>query len=118
MPSTNINLLFQSCGNSLKEIYIKDLSENIIQTIPNSKEDIKYNYNKVNNYQAEVNMYIKLKDTQTDVKPELKGAVIGITEKEISEERINYYTNLKLNIKIEDGKLTWDKIDQMKKYDV
>ena len=118
LPSTNINLLFQSCGNSLKEIYIKDLSENIIQTIPNNKEDTKYNYNKVNNYQAEVNMNIKLKDTQTDVKPELKGAVIGITEKEISEERINYYTNLKLNIKIEDGKLTWDKIDQMKKYDV
>ena len=118
LPSTNINLLFQSCGNSLKEIYIKDLSENIIQTIPNNKEDTKYNYNKVNNYQAEVNMNIKLKDSQTDVKPELKGAVIGITEKEISEERINYYTNLKLNIKIEDGKLTWDKIDQMKKYDV
>ena len=118
LPSSNINLLFQSCGNSLKEIYIKDLGNNIIQTIPNSNNDIKYNYNKVTNYNANVNMNIKFKTTQTDINPQLKGAVIGITEKEITEERINYYTNLKLEVKIEEGKLKWDKVDKMSKYDI
>ena len=118
LPSNNINLIFQSCGNSLKEIIINDLTESIIQTIPNEHNDTKYNYEKVTNYNKEVNMNIKLKNSQTDVLPELKGAVIGITEKQITQERIDYYTNLKLNVNIEKGKLEWETIEQMNNYDI
>ena len=118
LPSNNINLIFQSCCNSLKEIIINDLTESIIQTIPNEHNDTKYNYEKVTNYNKEVNMNIKLKNSQTDVLPELKGAVIGITEKQITQERIDYYTNLKLNVNIEKGKLEWETIEQMNNYDI
>ena len=76
----------------------------------------KYNYDKVINYNTEVNMNINFKKSEID--NDLKGAVIGITEKAITEERIKYYTDLKLKIKIEDGKLTWEKIDQMNNYDI
>ena len=116
LPAKNISLIFQSCGNSLKEILIEDLWENILQTIPNSDNNTKYNYDKVINYNTEVNMNINFKKSEID--NDLKGAVIGITEKAITEERIKYYTDLKLKIKIEDGKLTWEKIDQMNNYDI
>ena len=118
LPSSDISLIFQSCGNTLKDIYIKDLGENIIQDIPNSKNDTKYNYEKVKNYKAETNINILLKNNGQDILPELKGAIIGVTEKTITEEKIKYYSDLKLYIRIEDGKITWDKIDQMKSYDI
>ena len=119
LPDSNINIVFQSCENSLKQIYIKDLGENIIQEIPKVNNN-KYNYKKVNNYGYITNMNIHFKDSEKDVDPNLKGAVIGITEKKISNERINYYTHLKLNIKIEKekGHLEWETIDQMKNYDI
>ena len=103
----------------MKQIYIKDLGENIIQEIPYDSDN-KYNYKKVNNYGYVTNMNIHFKDSEKDVDPNLKGAIIGVTNKEIKEERINYYTNLKLKIKIEKekGHLEWETIDQMKNYDI
>ena len=118
LPSKEISLVYQSCGNSLKEIFITDLGDNIIQTIPNEKNDTKYNYNKVTNYGAEVSMSILFKTSEKETNPDLKGAVIGVTEKAVTDERIEYYTNLKLEVKIEEGKIKWDKIDQMHTYDI
>ena len=119
LPASDISIVFQSCENSLKQILIKDLGENIIQEIPDDSDN-KYNYKKVNNYGYKTNMNIHFKNSEKDVDPNLKGAVIGVSEKEITEERINYYTNLKLKIKIvkEKGHLEWETIDQMKNYDI
>ena len=63
-------------------------------------------------------MNIEFRNGQPDIQPELKGAVIGITEREIKQDRIDYYTNLKLNVTIENGKLKWENIEQMNNYDI
>lgn len=118
LPTSDINIIYQSCENSLKEIFIKDLGENIIQEIPNIKNDTRYNFNKVNNYKSESNMNLIFKSSEKDIKPELKGAIIGITEKEVTQERIDYYTNLKLGVEIEDGKLKWNSTEHMTNYDI
>ena len=118
LPTSDINIIYQSCENSLKEILIKDLGENIIQEIPYNNDDIRYNYNKINNYKSDSNINLRFKTSEKDLPPELKGAIISITEKEVTPERINYYTNLTLEIKIEDGKLKWKSIEQMKNYDI
>ncbi len=118
LPTSDINIIYQSCENSLKEIFIKDLGENIIQEIPNIKNDTRYNFNKVNNYKSESNMNLIFKSSEKDIKPELKGAIIGITEKEVTQERIDYYTNLKLGVGIEDGKLKWNSTEHMTNYDI
>jgi len=54
LPSSDISLIFWSCGNALKDIYIKDLGENIIQDIPNSKNETKYDCEKAKNYKSEL----------------------------------------------------------------
>ena len=118
LPTSDINIIYQSCENSLKEILIKDLGENIIQEIPYINDNIKYNYNKINNHKSDSSINLRFKTSEKDLPPELKGAIISITEKEVTPERINYYTNLTLEIKIEDGKLKWKSIEQMKNYDI
>jgi hypothetical protein len=68
LPTSDINIIYQSCENSLKEIFIKDLGENIIQEIPNIKNDTRYNFNKVNNYKSESNMNLIFKSSEKDIK--------------------------------------------------
>ena len=116
LPTSDINIIYQSCQSSLKEIFIKDIGENIIQEIAMNNDSIKYNFNKVYNYKSDSNINLKFKEKE--ILPELKGGIISITEKEVTQDRIDYYTNLKLDIKIEDGQLRWNSIDQMKIYDV
>ena len=116
LPTSDINIIYQSCQSSLKEIIIKDLGENIIQEIAMSNDNIRYNFNKVNNYKSDSN--INLKFSTKEILPELKGGIISITENAVTQERIDYYTNLKLDIKIEDGKLKWNSIQEMKSYDI
>jgi hypothetical protein len=116
LPTSDINIIYQSCQSSLKEIIIKDLGENIIQEIAMNNDNIKYNFNKVNNYKSDSN--INLKFSGKEILPELKGGIISITERAVTQERIDYYTNLKLDIKIEDGKLKWNSIQEMKSYDI
>ena len=116
LPTNDINIIYQSCQSSLKEIFIKDLGENIIQELAMNNDSIKYNFNKVNNYKSDSN--INLRFNNKEILPELKGGIISITQKAVTQERIDYYTNLKLNIRIEDGKLKWNSIEQMKTYDI
>jgi hypothetical protein len=116
LPTNDINIIYQSCQSSLKEIFIKDLGENIIQELAMNNDSIKYNFNKVNNYKSDSN--INLRFNNKEILPELKGGIISITQKAVTQERIDYYTNLKLDIRIEDGKLKWNSIEQMKTYDI
>ena len=118
LPDSNINILYQSCDNTLKEIDISDLGGNILQTITNTKNN-SYDFHSIDNQKIETNIQIKIKDSQKEISDKLKGAFIGITEKEITQEKIDHYINLDLKIKYEgNGKISWEKIDNMKNYDV
>ena len=118
LPNKTLNIIYKSCGNTLKEIDISDLGGNILQTITNTK-NASYDFHNIENNKIMTNLQIKIKDSQKDISPELKGAFISITEKEVTQDKIDYYTKLDLKIKFEgNGKISWDKIDKMNNYDV
>ena len=90
--STDINILYQSCGNSLKQINIYNY-EDQIKTIENNKIESIYQHDSFEIYNNLSNLSYRLdilfNESQKDIDPFLNGAVIGITEQNITDEDIH-----------------------------
>ena len=115
----SLNFVYQSCADSLKEANIYYYYDKI-QTIISKETKSKYQYNKINNYYESNLDYlidINFKDSSKENLPLLNGAVIGITNKEINDDDIKKYTDMKLNISQNGKNVEWEKIESIKQYD-
>ena len=115
----SLNFVYQSCANSLKEASIYYYYDKI-QTIASNETKLIYQHSKLNNYYESNLDYlidINFKNTSKENLPFLNGAVIGITNKEVTDEDIKKYADMKLNISQNGKKVEWTKIDNIKQYD-
>ena len=114
----SINLVYLSCANSLKEINIYNLNDKI-KTIVNEKTELVYQHTKVEKiYENNNRIGIDFKDSSKNNLPFLNGAIIGVTNEDITDEDINKYSELKLNITQNGKEIKWEKLDNINKYDV
>ena len=118
---SDINIIYQSCGNSLKQINIYNYDDQI-QTITNNKNESIYKYDSIKIYHELPNITYRLdlffNENQKDINPNLNGAVIGITEQRITEQDIEKYSNLTLNISQNGRRVEWEPIENISQYDV
>ena len=119
--NTEINIVYQSCGNSLKQINIYNY-EDQIQTIRNNKNESIYQHDLIKIYHELSNLTYRLdinfNENQKDINPLLNGAVIGITNQSITDEDIEKYSNLTLNVSQNGKKVEWEPIENISQYDV
>lgn len=113
-----LNVVYLSCANSLKEINIYNYNDKV-QTIINNKTISFYQHNKIikyydDNYQIAINFNDKINDNL----PLLNGAIIGFSNKEITDEDIEEYSKIKLNITQKNNKIEWEIIENNQHYDV
>ena len=118
---TDMNIVYQSCGNLLKQINIYNYEDQIKTIINNENESI-YQHDSIKIYHELSNLTyrldINLDEKQKDINPFLNGAVIGITEENITDEDIEKYSNLTLNISQNGRRVEWDPIENISHYDV
>ena len=118
---TDMNIIYQSCGNLLKQINIYNYEDQIKTIINNENESI-YQHDSIKIYHELSNLTyrldINLDEKQKDINPFLNGAVIGITEENITDEDIEKYSNLTLNISQNGRRVEWDPIENISHYDV
>jgi hypothetical protein len=119
--NTEINIVYQSCGNSLKQINIYNY-EDQIQTIRNNKNESIYQHDSIKIYHELSNLTYRLdinfNENQKDINPLLNGAVIGISNQSITDEDIEKYSNLTLNVTQNGKKVEWEPIENISQYDV
>ena len=116
----SLNFVYQSCANSLKEVNIYYYYDKIQTIISNDTKNI-YQHNKLNNYYESNFDYlidINFKNSSKENLLLLNGAVIGITNKQVTDEDIKKYVDMKLNITQKGKKIVWEKIENIKQYDV
>ena len=113
----DINMVYQSCGNSLKEINIYNYYDRL-QSIFNNKNSSSFEHNLIKNYNSlNLQLGISFKNSKADDSI-LNGAVIGITDQQITDDDINKYSNLKLNISQNENKVEWEALDGIDNYDI
>ena len=114
----DINIVYQSCDNSLKDINIYNYNDKL-QTIFNDKKESFYRHDLIKNYYS-LNLQISLsfKENEKKTDPLLNGAVIGITDQKITDDDLNKYINLKLNVSQNEDKIEWEILDNINQYDV
>ena len=114
----SINIVYLSCSNSLKEIGIYNLNDRI-KTIINDKTELVYQHTKVEKmYDNNNRIGIDFKHSSRDNDPFLNGAIIGITNQDITDDDINKYSNMKKNITQKGKNIEWEKFENNDKYDV
>lgn len=114
----SINIVYLSCANSLKEIGIYNLNDRI-NTIINGKIEPVYQHAKVEKmYNDNNRIGIDFKLNSKDNAPYLNGAIIGITNQDITDDDINKYSNMKKNITQKGKNIEWEKFENNEKYDV
>ena len=112
----SLNILYLSCADSLNQINIYD-NNDIINSIPNTETEQIYQHTKIDQqYEIENQIGINFKEDSNI--PLISGALIGVTDKEIKDEDINKYTQLKLNITQNEKIIEWDALEGIKQYDV
>ena len=118
---TDINIVYQSCGNSLKQINIYNYDEQIKAIINKQNESI-YQHDSIKIYHELSNITYRLdinfNESQKDTNPFLNGAVIGITEQAITDDDLKKYSNLTLNITQNGKRVEWEPIENISQYDV
>ena len=113
----SLNVIYLSCANSLKEINIYNYNDEI-ETIRNSKNESSYQCGKIDKKEEmEYQIGINLNENSIE-NMKINGAVIGITNQDISEEDIKKYSERKLKINQKGKKIEWDKYDNIKQYDI
>ena len=116
--SESLNMIYLSCQNSLKEIKIYIYSEEI-QTIPMNENETFYQHTKIDrDNESDYLVGICLKESHETNISLLNGGVIGFTNKEITDEDINKYSNMTLNITQKGNKVEWEKMENCSQYDV
>ena len=119
--STDINIVYQSCRNSLKQINIYNYDDKI-QTITNNKNESIFQHDSIKIYHELSNLTYRLdinfNENQKDINPFLNGAVIGITEESITDEDIEKYLNLTLNISQNGRRVEWEPLENISLYDI
>ena len=114
----SLNMIYLSCENSLKEINIYYLGD-IIKTITNNDTLNYYQHTKIDaNNVTDYQVGISLKDSAKSNISLFNGAVIGFSNKEITDEDIEKYSNMTLNITQKGKKVEWEKMENVKQYDV
>lgn len=113
-----LNILYLSCANSLNEINIYNYDDKIT-TISNIETDSDYQYILINKQsEGEYRFDINFNNNSKENLPLLNGAVIGITNQNITDDDIKEYTEKKLNISQNNKKVEWEALGNNKKYDV
>jgi len=113
----DINIVYQSCGNSLKDINVYNYNDKL-QSIFNNKNSSSYEHNLIKNYNSlNLQIDINFKNSKSD-NSFLNGAVLGITDQQITDDDISKYTNLKLNLSQNENKVGWETLDGINNYDV
>ena len=113
----DINIVYQSCGNSLKDINVYNYNDKL-QSIFNNKNSSCFEHNLIKNYNSlNLQIGISFKNNKSE-DSFLNGAVIGITDQQITDEDINKYSTLKLNISQNENKVEWETLDGIDNYDI
>jgi hypothetical protein len=113
----DINIVYQSCGNSLKDINIYNYNDKL-QSIFNNKNSSSYEHNLIKNYNSlSLQVGISFKNNKAD-DSFLNGAVIGITDQQITDDDISKYSTLKLNLSQNENKVEWETLDGIDNYDI
>ena len=111
-----INIIYQSCQNSLQKINVYNY-HNIIFGI-NINNNTKCNFSSFNNNQLDIQVDINLKEDESPIDPNLKGAIIGFTRHKVTEDDIKKYSDLKIKLTQNEDKVEWDSVPQAGSYDV
>ena len=114
---SNINIVYQGCGNSLKDINIYNYNDKLQTIINNKNESYSHNIIKIY-YLLNLQVGISLKNAEKEIDSFLNGAVIGLTDQQVTDEDINKYSNMKLNISQNGSKVEWESIDEVNQYDI
>ena len=113
----DINIVYQSCGNSLKDINVYNYNDKL-QTIFNNKNNSSFEHNLIKNYNSlNLQVGISFKNSKADDSI-LNGAVIGITDQQITDDDISKYSTLKLNLSQNENKVEWEALDGIDNYDI
>ena len=113
----DINIVYQSCGNSLKDINVYNYNDKL-QSIFNNKNSSCFEHNLIKNYNS-LNLQIGISFKNNKAEDSfLNGAVIGITDQQITDEDINKYSTLKLNLSQNENKVEWETLDGIDNYDI
>ena len=113
----DMNIVYQSCGNSLKDINVYNYDDKL-QSIFNNKNNSSYEHNLIKNYNSlNLQIGISFKISKED-DSFLNGAIIGITDQEITDDDINKYSTLKLNLSQNENKVEWETLDGINNYDI
>jgi len=113
----DINIIYQSCGNSLKDISVYNYNDKL-QSIVNNKNNSSYEHNLIKNYNSlNLQVGISFKNSKSE-DSFLNGAVLGITDQQITDDDISKYSNLKLNISQNESKVEWEALEGINNYDI
>ena len=113
----DINIIYQSCGNSLKDINVYNYNDRL-QSIFNNKNSSSFEHNLIKNYNSlNLQLGISFKNIKAD-DSFLNGAVIGISDQQVTDDDISKYSDLKLNISQNENKVEWEALDGIDNYDI
>ena len=113
-----INIVYQSCGNSLKQILITNNGEEY-KTIINGSPDPIHQLDTISlTTESDLQVSINFREDIIKDLPQLKGAIIGFSDQNITEDDIAYYNSLKLNISQNKKKVEWEPIPEVTQYDI
>ena len=106
-----LSVLYQSCGNSLKEVDIYSYDDVLYSFYVTNK----YNLGVFKNYSIPQQVG-PIFEEEENITENYTGAIIGISLNELSQSDIDEFNNKDFEI-TQDGKiLKWDKIDGVKEY--
>ena len=116
--NSTISIVYQSCGNSLDKILIKS-DEEEYETIDSGSQEPIYQLGKIQfDSDIDLQVSIKFKDNLTDNLTMLYGAIVGFSDKNITDKDIDYYNSLQLNISQNENKVEWNPLDGVEQYDI
>lgn len=114
----NISIIYQSCGNSLDKIHITNNADEI-QTIDNLKIEPIYQHDKISlKKELDLQLSISSRKSSKDNLSFLNGAIISISEKEITDDDISEIMDKKLNISQNEKVIEWEALPNAKQYDI
>ena len=108
----DINVIYQSCENTLNKINIYNYNDMLFSII-NSNKYTKYKTKSITNYLFDIQFNLDVFETEL-----YKGAVIGFSKDNITQEEIEPYEKMSLNITQNGKKIEWKNITNVDLYEI
>ena len=112
---STINIIYQSCGQSLNKINIYNYDDIINFFTINENISTTYYLASFNNYNIDSQISIELNN---NIGNPYRGAVIGITTSNITKNDIDFYNNIIMNITQIGKKVIWQGFREVFLYDI